>query len=167
MNRKIACTLLFSLCGVANGGEHLLLENIPVGVTEDNVSTAVSYALRNRGWEDVNLALDTYTGVLEGCRVEIKRRDSKLILRDECKPIALGTGGVASRSIPERWVKYLRQDIEGSLRSWASPETEGPRNVSTKEELARRLEKLEFLKGKGLITAFEYDAQRQRILSGI
>lgn len=166
MIRVLSLGLLLLLHSWAVAGEHVLVVHLPPRASEAAIANSVDYALRNRGWEVLESEGASFRAKLENCLVSIFPRGRQLILTDDCNVRSRGEI-IWPNKIESRWVKYLRQDIDQSMASWSLAVDQGSEASESKESLAARLEKLDYLREQGLISQAEHAEQRKRVLDGI
>ena len=120
---------------------------------------AVRLALASRGWkllpeEDGAVVAHQRNGDADA-KVKIFLADGALRFIDQ----STRRDGASKAQVPERWIGYLRADIEKALASLPAAKAADP--------VEERLRRLKSLLDSGTITPQEYDQKRAEILKGL
>lgn len=145
---------------------------VPDGVADAQALIAAHQALVGRQWtvrERSPLEIKaTLAHKLFDCTLYFRLESNRLLKREQCKQTLFSGPNnnprVVDSEVPERWLAYLRSDIDVLLL--AAPRAQRPEpGRRDSAGPAERLRALEALKRDDLITEQEYQKKRAEILS--
>ncbi|HUQ26651.1 MAG TPA: SHOCT domain-containing protein [Burkholderiales bacterium] len=162
---------------IAERPQGQVLMRVAPGSEAERVMDKVRVALSARAWkllpdEEGAVVAQNRSGELEA-RIKIFLAGDQLRFIDQSTrsdSSSRRSEKIEKAQVPERWMGYLRADLDKSLRDLTPRKERRPlaREGAAKDgDPAERLKKLKSLLDGGLITQAEYDAKRSEILNGL
>lgn len=174
IRKFLFATILGCVSLNASAGNKTLLPRIPASLTDAQIAEVVADAFRGRRWEVARSSPKLVEGRIEHksyvCNVVMSWPENSLNYQDDCTKMkrAGGPGATKKRveaDAPDAWLNFLRQDIRAALSSRALSVM--PPSSSGRGDVVNRLEKLEELLRKGLISDSEFKQKRTEILDDL
>ncbi len=170
----LICTLLFPAAALsADGSEYALLLRFPHPIAREAVAPLAAKTFSGRKWTIQSFTQDSVTGHIDhrgvSATLELKILDDRIeYLCHPCTKRRSNANKKEYDSTPTKWIENIRADLSQALISHeATKGLEGRYPGGDWGTAGERLENLNSLLSKDLISQEEYDNKRADILSDL